>query len=265
MKRLLFLSLVLTLFVQACNDKIVDPAKEPPAFPDVSLVLPDLSYFDIQTGYTSKTENTNYSKAKGYIMVMSQVYLLAKDQSSWFSNLDYDNWKYDNDKWVWEHESEADENGFQIMPFKLRVTAQESDNGIIWEMYITYVYESGSFTQKMLGGTVALDGKTGEMHFYQAEYRDNEPLLTSNWNFENDSKGEVNLIINFLDKESQMKYLKDGVQNFILITDPENNVDVSIFWNDETKAGGFQFGEDENTLQCWDSSFQDVDCETVTF
>ncbi len=174
--------------------------------------------------------------------------------------------------WQWSYTVD----GF-ASEYTARLTGELTDDGVIWEMYVTKVGTDPFDEFLWFSGVSDLDGNAGEWVLYQSP-ENPVSMINITWSRENDEIGNIRYTwIRELDAEegedlyygSYLEYgLQEGDYNVfynIHVYDSENEdfVDVNIEWSQTEYYGRVMaytyFGDED--WHCWDSTGADVSCE----
>ena len=268
--KLLLLAVVLGFFASCSEDETVEAANDPttaPVLPPVNTFLIDTAAFSAgaaSNGRLQQGEYTNSGHAYfSYVGWQTALTLYLAQPAVAFRNAFDQEARYnaEEDRWEWIYDVDVWGSTFQIDLYGEKVESNAQ-----WEMYIS---QAGGYQDVLwFSGTSALDGSGGRWDVNTDPENPREALQIE-WK---KTDGKIPYV-----KYTSVDEQSDVYQNYIeygTLTEGNFNVFYNIYssdednllkieYNTETQQGrasdAKRFGSAD--WQCWNSDFQNVDCE----
>lgn len=247
----------LIFLVANCSDDSptsVDPS-EAPEVPDSSTPVEiDNSIF--QNNEVTGEEYEAFNEAGTYVATAnSQLQASSMSSDIYLSFTQNQEAEYNDGIWEWTYTyAEGNEE------MSIQTTAEELDNGIEWNLYISGQFEDGSVSEfRYMSGFVSNDRTSGSWQFFSPE-DPGQPILEYEWNAVSDDESAFSTTFTNPEDgtESRVDYNRNGNENLLEYTGFGTGSDLTIFWDGSTGSGYIdQEGEDR---QCWDESYAEVAC-----
>ena len=168
--------------------------------------------------------------------------------------------EYDGERGLWVWTFDYNHVG---RTYTAELTGQIIEDMVEWKMYISQ--QAGFQDILWYSGTMQLDGSSGEWTLRRNE---NNPTdyLSIDWERQSEEVGSIRYELIDSEDEAFGSYIEYGrttggdynVYYTIVITSTEKSAEIE--WNDETGAGRVEYNNSGEYF-CWDSNFEDVDCE----
>lgn len=167
--------------------------------------------------------------------------------------------EFDRDRglWIWS----LDFN-FAGGTYTLELTGQIIANQVEWNMYLS---QDGGFQDVWwYTGTMQMNGTSGYW-ILKKNATEATDFLRIDWQIENEEVGSIKYEIIETGADEIGSYIECGkmtggdynVFYTIEITSPQRK--AAIEWNDQTGAGRVEY-DDSGVYYCWDTNFDDIDC-----
>lgn len=274
MKKTHILSLLaasIFMLYSCSDDSTSSDNDEPPSLPtDFTPAQVDMSFFNENSvPETEEHETYNQTKQKategnsvlgygGFSDIGSSFILFAQVMGVEPES--------DGNSWVWVinfsedmfgpgfGKLEALENANE--EFTVRIVGTPSGNSVSWEIYVTGDIGEGDVSDALLlSGETSNDSNSGTWNFHSPEHG-GTILMTYTW--QNESEDNYTLSMNISDPDTQeqfsVEYEKDGAENWMEFTDPENS--SNLYWNSDSNSGWI----DENGERSCFTDFEESSC-----
>lgn len=255
MYRVLVFIIVITFIGCGDDNSTGVEGDEAPDIPNIENAHPDISFFE---NNSPTTDDSAFGRARmqatsaNFLLSLGQVYgsflQLANEQDA----------THDNNTWQWNYT-----NTYQGMNIDIEVTAEESDNAMLWNMFWTADDGEGTSIEdfRIMEGNIQNDGSKGEWVFNGLNDSNEEwTAYISNWRTISDSEETITLEL-FEEGGSTaltLTYEKDEPEYYMTFNNPDEQEDVTVYWNTDSGTGYYEQGD---SRQCWGENFEDVTCD----
>ena len=246
------LFLALTIMFLSCSEQEIDPGTAPD-MPESSTMEMDFSNFQENSG-GRLAEAYNWGTAVTAVGIWNTVLTVTlalpvasfKAAASKTPTFDHD-----RNVWVWsfDHNVLGRTYSFELLGKKV-------DGSIEWQMYASE--ENGFQNALWYTGTSALDGSEGQWILNKNGNNPSE-FLQIDWSKESDEIAGIKYT-NIEDPANPyIEYGKSDNADFnryYNVVGSDNS--LRIEWNKENGNGRLKIGDE--SYQCWDTAFQDIEC-----
>lgn len=254
------------IFAASCNsDDEFDPGT-PPEVPPITTMVMDVENFTEGTTSAAFMEGRvksklNWTGAAIQVGFWNTILALniALPVAAFGASINEDP-EFDRERgvWVWTYE-----HSFVGRTYTCELTGKIIEDQVEWNMYISE--EEGFQNVLWFTGMMKLDVSSGS---WTVSRNGNDPreYLEIDWVKENEEIGSIRyeLIEDGLeDKGSYIEYgrIAEGDYDvFYVVEIVSTQKSANIEWNSETGVGRVEYNNSGEYL-CWDSNFDDVDCE----
>lgn len=235
--------------LQSCSDDPASSVDQPPVIPDITAYTPDLDYFNQQKQKAVAGENFNNAAfqaqtlgflIQGFSALPNAILELGRQEDA------------ANNDGVWEWEYDLSQQG---QSFSIRVTAEETSEGITWNTYLTASGGNGApdlDNFRYMSGTISADGTNGTWSIYAFE---GEDVVTFDWTAESETSSTLTLDFSSEGETATLVYTRDGDDNVITLT--SGSEVTTIVWNPVTNIGYIDINGER---LCWDANLNNTTC-----
>jgi len=265
-QKVLVILLAVVIITASCNsDDEFDPGIAP-EIPPIATMVMDVDNFTEGTTSQAFMEGRVMSKLNWSVAAIQVGFwntILALNMAvpvAAFTASINETPVFDRDQglWIWTFDY-----NFVGRTYTSRLTAQVIANEVEWNMYISE--ESGFQDVLWYTGTMQLNGTSG---YWLLSKNGNNPTeyLRIDWEKESEEVGSIRYEVveaGVPEIDSYIEYgrMAEGDYNVyynIVITSTQKSAEIE--WNDETGAGRVEY-DASGVFYCWDTNFDDVDCE----
>ncbi|MGQ1787007.1 MULTISPECIES: hypothetical protein [unclassified Saccharicrinis] len=274
------LAIAALLIATACSD---DENKEDtaPILPPEESLIPDFSAFTDNPAMAEQLKSSNaefisnYNVARINVLVWNTYIniILAVPVAAYRHSFTQSPVYLGNKKWQWSYSL----GGF-FSDYSARLTGEIRTSDIKWEMRVSYSGAEPYNDFLWFEGTSDLDGSGGSWAMNHS-YDFNEPMLTLDWEATDDLINDTRITyVRELDNDRETElgygsYLGYGVNStdnvyFYNVHVYDDNTqqfeDLNIEMNRTDLSGRIKatnWINNKTGWHCWDSNFDDVDCE----
>lgn len=246
---LLFVLVLSMGMMQSCSDDPASAGEQAPSIPDLTAYTPDLDYFNQQKRKAAAGENFNNAALQAQTLGFLIQGLSALPNSILELGRQED---ATNNDGVWEWEYALSQQG---QSFSIRVTAEETSEGIEWNTYLSASGGNGVpalENYRYMSGTISADGTNGTWSIYAFEGDD---VITFDWTASSETESTLTVDFSSGGETATLEYTRDGDDNVITIT--SGNEVTTIVWNPVTNIG---YIDVNGQRQCWDANLNDTAC-----
>lgn len=245
----------ITLFLIAgCKDAGTSIEEIAPEIPDLSQAQISIDYFKGKVApQTEALAGENFNVAANLATSLEDLSISFSTLPESFigiaENVDA---TFDNGVWTWQYTSSGGGNSVTI-----RLTAEVKVLQTNWAMYISTTSEELTFDNyKFFDGFIKNTSNAGQWNFYSYYEASTEPVMTYDWEIEDESNATFTL--SFGESSfSSMSYVKVSPDNTLTLTDSDSD-STTIYWNSTTGTGYIEFSDLDPI--CWDGSGNNVAC-----
>ena len=273
---LIRLGIIFLLFLTlSCkDDEVSNPSEEPPDIPPLSSFKMDFNQFPLTSVLLKNAGHNSLSNIQAkenwgwatFNVVFWQTYVnvgMIIPVASFAASLNNDPERMEDGRWLWTY----DFNPLGGVKYTAKLYGELAGLNIIWEMYISKENEFDDFLWYY--GQSDLLGTTGSWTLNK-EPEEPTPWIGIEWNRNpEENTGNIKYTNIVPNGEENGGYIffeltsDEDYNAFYEIFKKSQNNTISVKWNTNSKNGrvkdSVHFGDDE--WHCWDTDFEDADCE----
>lgn len=254
---LAFLSFWLILGLNACSDDSTGAGDEescnislPSEFAPATI---DVAYFNSQTEpdpqepqFSTYFQVQQLATTASSAIFANPVFTLAPSLIT-FAQLTGNSPEFENGACVWTISPPPAQT--QGLDLTITVRGTSTNNGVNWEIIYDGELTDGGSVQdyKILTGSTATNGATGEWNYYTPE-NSSSPALTYSWDIENEEVYDVSVNTSSDDIQFvNIGYAKNNVQNTLTFETEDGT--TTAYWDEDLDSGWIEMPEQQR--QCY--------------
>lgn len=253
---ILFLCLLSIFLFTACSDdstSALDPG-DPPQVPDSVPMEIDKTMFE-EADLPFEEEYEGFLMANAFVDAAASMLVgFANSGNIYLEIIDNVDPEYNDGIWVWEFTHQQGNESLTIT-----TTAERMNEDVEWKIYLSGSLADfgGEFDDYMFArGVIKEDGSSGEWSYYAPE-SSQDWIYKYEWEYQSDSDFQINSIYSYDENEFYVNYIKQNADNTLEYIGFDDDREIIIYWNSETKEG---YVDDGDERRCWGEDYREVPC-----